>query len=281
MPGNGEWIADGRFFDVTVFSDVVTRDGLGWELVDIAPAPGRGQVFEVFREDSGDVPTISSTSFQPADVDLIGRFASAAVLDLVRGILRYDRTDWLSTNIARALSLAGRRVSRWWGPEWPLTEHPDGTADVYAAPGADAVPFAWLGLALDTGEIEVDVYQDDAYFGLRIDQPSQDQLSDYDRGSFRINERVNLPTGSIDSVTVALDTTVMDEPGTDALLAEIILTVDGYPVPLIAAEAYDLNEWHRLDESVVVVRDLAALSRIEWIPARPRIPEPFRDGGNG
>lgn len=286
MPGAEEWIADGRYFGVTVFGDVSTRDGLGWELEDLAPAPGRGQVYEVFREDSGEVPVISSTCFQPADVGLVERFAKAAVLVLLGETLRNDQTDWHPTNIARALSLAGRRVSRWWGPEWPLTEHLDGTAGSYAAPGADAVPLAWLRLALDTQEIEIGTYQDGASFGLCVDQPSKAELSDHDPAYFRIHERLDLPTGSIESVSVVIDTTVLgdshtDRVLTDALLAEVVLTVEGRPVPLVAAEAYGPDEWHRLDESVVVLSDVAAFDRIDWIPRRPQVPDlPGRSGGS-
>ncbi|MEI7055404.1 hypothetical protein WBG06_06280 [Nocardioides sp. CCNWLW239] len=281
MPGTGEWIAEGRFFDVTIFSDVAARDGLGWELADVAPTQGRGQVFEVFREDSGEVPTVSASSFEPVPVSLIERFVKAAVLDLLEGVVLDDGTDWLPTNVAAFLSLSGRRVSRWSGPEWPLSERADGTADLYAEEAAAAVPFAWLALALDVGEAEVGVYQDDAYFGLHIAQASKGVLSDYDPAYFRIHERADLPTGLIESVTVTLDTTVMDDPGTDAVVAEVFLTVDGQLVPLLAGEAYGPDEWHRLDESVVVLRDLAALDRINWLPARPRAPELFRAKGSG
>jgi hypothetical protein len=189
-----EWIADGRFFDVTVFSDVSARDGLGRVLSDVAPAPGRGVVFEVFRGDAGTVPTITGTTFQPVAPDLVGRFAKTAVLDLLHGVLREGRTDWLPTNIARALSWAGRRVSRWWGPEWPLSERVDGAAEVYAGVGADAVPYARLGLSLDTGDVEVGTYQDDTYFGLHFDPQAGGNLRDYDSEYFRIHNDLPLPT---------------------------------------------------------------------------------------
>lgn len=271
VPGNGEWTADGRFFDVTIFSDVDSRDGLGWELVDLAPAPGRGRVFEVFREDSGEVPTITSTSFVPVAISLVDRFANAAVADLLGGILREDRTNWLATNVAALLALSGHLVDQWSGPE----ERTDGSADEYATEKAVAVPFAWLALTLDVGEAEIASYQDDAYFGLRLAPSPQRRISAYDSGYFRIHGRLDLPTGVIESVTLVLDTTVMGGEGSDAVIAEMMLRVDGQPVALIAAESYGPGEWHRLDESVVVLRDLAASDRIRWIPARPRVPEPY------
>lgn len=262
-------MADGRFFDVTVFSDVSARDGLGWALSDVAPAPGRGEVFEVFRSDAGTVPTIAGTTLQPVAPDLVERFAKTAVLDLLHGVLREGRTDWLPANIARALSWAGRRVTGWWGPEWPLSERADGTAKVYADAGADAVPFAWLGLSLDTGDVEVGIYQDDTYFGLHFVPRAGDNLRDYDAEYFRIHDDLPLPTGLIQSVTLTLDTTVLTDPAVDAILSEAVLVVDGRPVPLIAAEAYGPDEWHRLDESVVVLRDLETLQRTAWITPRP------------
>lgn len=143
------------------------------------------------------------------------------------------------------------------------------------------MPFAWLGFALDTHNTEVGVYQDDAYFGLRFEPLATSVLADYDPNYFRTHQRIDLPTGLIESVTVALDTTVVDEAGTDAVLAEVVLVVDGQSVPLMAAEAYGPDEWHRLDESVVLLRYLEAFERIDWIPRRPRVPQPFRPQPRG
>jgi hypothetical protein len=47
-----KWFFDGRYYAVTQFSDVATRDGFGWELDDVAPAPGRGTVLEAFWDDT-------------------------------------------------------------------------------------------------------------------------------------------------------------------------------------------------------------------------------------
>lgn len=41
-PAADEWFVDGRYYTTTVFSEASGRDGLGWELEDVAPAPGRG-----------------------------------------------------------------------------------------------------------------------------------------------------------------------------------------------------------------------------------------------
>jgi len=47
-----QWFFRGRYYMVTRFSDVATRDGYGWELDDVAPAPGRGTVLEAFWDDT-------------------------------------------------------------------------------------------------------------------------------------------------------------------------------------------------------------------------------------
>ncbi len=46
------WYFGGRYYSVTKFSDVHERDGYGWELDDVAPAPGRGTVLEAFFDDT-------------------------------------------------------------------------------------------------------------------------------------------------------------------------------------------------------------------------------------
>lgn len=47
-----QWYFGGRYYLVTGFSDVAIRDGYGWELDDVAPAPGRGTVLEAFQDDT-------------------------------------------------------------------------------------------------------------------------------------------------------------------------------------------------------------------------------------
>ncbi len=46
------WFFGGRYYHVIGFSDVASRDGYGWELEDVAPAPGRGTVLEAFFDDT-------------------------------------------------------------------------------------------------------------------------------------------------------------------------------------------------------------------------------------
>jgi hypothetical protein len=45
------WHLGGRWYTTTLASDVQTRDGMGLELDDVAPAPGRGTVLEAFHDE--------------------------------------------------------------------------------------------------------------------------------------------------------------------------------------------------------------------------------------
>lgn len=199
---------------------------------------------------------------------LAQRLAAEVVTELLEGVVRRGGFGWPQANITQALSWTGRQVERWWGPEWPLDDT-DAEGKTYSAPDAEAVPFAWLGLALDTGDVGVTPYQDDAYFGLCFEPQPREALTSNDPGYYRLHESLPLPVGRIDQVTVAIDRTTLDEPLSDIVLAEATLVVGGRPVPLIAAEHYGSGEWHRLDESVVILHAPALLDRIDWLPPRP------------
>ena len=60
-----EWHFGGRWYGATVASDVLTRDGLGLELDDIGPAPGRGLVLEAFRDDTTGQTTFTCLTTEP------------------------------------------------------------------------------------------------------------------------------------------------------------------------------------------------------------------------
>ena len=81
MPASGQdWEYDGRYYMVTGFSDVGTRDGHGWELEDVAPAPGRGQVFEAFYDDTTREFTFRSYTERALPFALVERFVREARL---------------------------------------------------------------------------------------------------------------------------------------------------------------------------------------------------------
>lgn len=85
MPASGrDWEYDGRHSMVTGFSDVATRDGYGWELEDVAPAPGRGQVFEAFYDETTRELTFTSCTERARPLALVERFVREARLEVRR-----------------------------------------------------------------------------------------------------------------------------------------------------------------------------------------------------
>ena len=73
------WHIGGRYYAVTVASDVATRDGIGLELDDVAPAPGRGLVLEVFRDDAADQQLLfTALSGDPLPLELVEQFLEEA-----------------------------------------------------------------------------------------------------------------------------------------------------------------------------------------------------------
>lgn len=73
-----EWLFDGRYYVVTAFSDVATRDGFGLELEDVGPAPGRGIVLEAFWDDATGKFTFKSCTDGVLPFDLVEQFVRSA-----------------------------------------------------------------------------------------------------------------------------------------------------------------------------------------------------------
>lgn len=65
---------------MTKFSDVATRDGYGWELNDVAPAPARGLVLEAFWDDTTGDFTFWSRPEEPLPFALVEHFMAQARL---------------------------------------------------------------------------------------------------------------------------------------------------------------------------------------------------------
>jgi hypothetical protein len=72
------WLFDGRQYAVTAFSDVATRDGYGWELAEVAPAPARGTVLEAFFDDSTGKFTFSALGDVVLPFALVEHFVDRA-----------------------------------------------------------------------------------------------------------------------------------------------------------------------------------------------------------
>lgn len=60
---------------MTKFSHVATRDGYGWEVDDIGPAPALGQVLEAFWDDTSGEFTFWSAPQQSLPFALVEHFA--------------------------------------------------------------------------------------------------------------------------------------------------------------------------------------------------------------
>jgi hypothetical protein len=80
---SGTWEYEGRYYAVTAFSDVATRDGYGWELEDVAPAPGLGPLAEAFLDDTTGKFTFRSFTDRPRQT-LAFKTPSQALAEVLR-----------------------------------------------------------------------------------------------------------------------------------------------------------------------------------------------------
>lgn len=77
-----DWEFGGRYYLTTMFSDL-DRDGMALEVEDVAPAPGRGQVLEIFFSDqTGDMMFTAMTT-EPLPLRLIEHVVAEARRTLV------------------------------------------------------------------------------------------------------------------------------------------------------------------------------------------------------
>jgi hypothetical protein len=85
---SGTWEYEGRYYAVTAFSDVATRDGYGWELEDVAPAPGLGTLAEAFVADTTGKFTFRSFTDRPLPFEVMSassaRISRSPSIDLAR-----------------------------------------------------------------------------------------------------------------------------------------------------------------------------------------------------
>lgn len=126
-----------------------------------------------------------------------------------------------------------------------------------------------LQASLDDGSaLSVHTYQDDASFGLWTDpEYVHDKLRDsglWD-GIYRWRPLTELPTGEVERVAVFVDEV-------EGVLAEVHLRIGGQPLLLVAGELEETWEgellFNRLDESVLVFTDPAAVERAPWTSPR-------------
>lgn len=254
---------------VVVASDVSGRDGIGWEFTSQA---GQGEpAWAVFREDGGPLPVFSSTrgpGLLPSQSDLYA-MTTAAVGDLFSAAGIAGGTGWLERNVTSGLLLASRDVTSWEGEEWALESGPDDKPKAWAQPDDPRTPYAWLRTMSNHGAALIDIYQDDAVFGLTFTPFVDHQLPESDAGSLRSGRDIPLVTGPIKQVEIVCDTLVegATAPG---LITEALLHGDTGSTLLIAAEAYSRDEWHLYDESIVALTSLEDADALDWVPARQR-----------
>ncbi|MCB0909156.1 MAG: hypothetical protein KDB63_18785 [Nocardioidaceae bacterium] len=263
----GSGVADWRSrYMATVASDVRTRDGIGWEFSDFRQA----DVWAVFRDDAGPFPVLSASrgNSELPGIDDLWAMTSEAVTDLLAGVDIRDDVGWLGKNITGALLLAAADVDLWEGEEWAVELGDDDVPVAWALPGDDRVPFAWLRGHGLSGQHQIDIYQDDANFGLDFISTWRRELPAAALGGLRPRRDIPVVTGRIRGVEVVLDT-VVDGSLAPGVVTEVLLHGEERSTLLIAAEAYARDEWHLYDESVVVVPDLEAADSLVWVPERP------------
>lgn len=76
------WEYEGRHYEVTKFSEVSDRDGYGWELNDVAPAPSRGLICEAFLDDTTGRFTFTALTNDPLPFALVERFVTEAAIEV-------------------------------------------------------------------------------------------------------------------------------------------------------------------------------------------------------
>lgn len=179
------------------------------------------------------------------------------------------REGWLAERSREFASLRGRRVESWVGVEMALREDVVGGGPQFDDPEVPCLQLWGLQASLDDGSaLSVHTYQDDACFGLWTDQEYvHDKLQDrglWD-GIYRWRPLTELPTGEVERVAVFVD-------DVDGVLAEVHLRVGGQPLLLVAGELEETWEggliFRRLDESVLVFTDPAAVERVPWTSSR-------------
>ena len=247
-------------------SDVSARAGIGWKFT--SGGDKAEGVWAVFREDGGPFPVFLAARGPgplPSPSDLLA-MTTEAVDDLLRTI-DPEGDPWLKRNLTAGLLLAALDVDTWEGEEWALESGPDDEPLDWAKPGDPRTPYAWLRATGPAGSALIDIYQDDALFGLSFTGSPDRALPAVDVGSRRSCRDIPLVTGPIKQVEIVVDTLV-DGWHDAGVLTEALLHGEAGSTLLIAAEAYSRDEWHLYDESVVALTGLAAADGLQWIPDR-------------
>jgi phosphopentomutase len=76
------WEYRGRVYLVWKVTDVNNRDGVGWELEDVGPSPGRGIVLEVFKDDAEGGFMFTAFTDHPLPFELVHRFVAESAREI-------------------------------------------------------------------------------------------------------------------------------------------------------------------------------------------------------
>lgn len=158
--------------------------------------------------------------------------------------------QWLQVQISGFRALKGRVVTGWRACEMALGGDEDGPPEalIWHHPAVPMLQLYKLDIALTDDLIAVRIAQADDIWGLHLPAHASDVGPV--RGSiFRPRSLPELPTGSIDSVEVAVE---------DDMVASVDLVVGGRRVSLLAGEVYEEADGFRIarcDESILVQVD--------------------------
>lgn len=190
----------------------------------------------------------------------------------------YDpQIPWVQEQNALWRELAGATITGWEGFDY----HIGGDDDELTFLGKDD-PFRQLGLLRmllgDGSAIDFDTFQNEE-FGLALSRG--DGELGLDDGYARPSDLSDLPVGPVDLLEIHLD----DHPSTDFDPIEVLLTIAGRSVLIVAAEVRP--DWEGVnycwsDESYFVFADPTLAEAIEWKGAGRRfVTREIGPGPNG
>lgn len=189
----------------------------------------------------------------------------------------HDRSLWhcvgmtasslLQAQIDSASSLLGASILHWDGIEMAVQEDRGDSQPAFSHPAVPCLQLTMLAVALSEGPpLIVSHYQGDTMFGFKLERSPLPFKTPYGiNGIYRRRILNELPTGAVTSVSVRTSTETQD-------FAEVLLTVDGHEVLLIAGEIEetltDRLDWKWLDESTLVFTDPSLANSLDWCPVR-------------
>lgn len=169
--------------------------------------------------------------------------------------------NWVRDQAAVFLALRGRVVGSWQGVEMAVRGGDEGEPE-YDGPDVPNLQLLLLDAVMVDGAVSVGTYQNDCYFGIWAEPGARRAGDGWGRG-YRRRALTDLPTGPVQEVSVYLD---------GEILAEVSLRIADREVLLVAGESEEgwsgELTWRRLDESVLVFTDPAAVAKVRWVPGR-------------